>query len=424
MLNRKTQPDIKLIDKIDLTQPEKIILDNGVPVYFINSGQQDIFRIEIVFYAGTYFQDKVLSAKYASLLLSKGTQSLSAPEIANKLDYYGAQLFTNCNKDFSSITLYALNKYSDKLISLLENIVFEPTFPDNEFQLLNKIERQKFIVNNQQVKDIAREKFYKILFNEHPYGNTDEIEDFDKVSRESIESFYRRYYNTNNCFIIVTGKINKKLGTLTDKHLGTRVIHQVNGNASIKHTFTSYKPQHQLILKEDALQSAIRIGRPLFTKIHPDYISMKMLTTILGGYFGSRLMSNIREDKGYTYGIGSGLASMIHSGYFFIATEVGTDVRENALGEIYKEIAKLQEEKVPEKELELVRNYMIGHLTHSLDGPVGLADNFRNLVIHELDFNFINNFIEKIKNINANELQQMAVKYLGKEMLSEIVAGK
>ena len=184
--------------------------------------------------------------------------------------------------------------------------------------------------------------------------------------------------------------------------------------------YTSKKVSFIYIEKENALQSAIRIGRIFPNKTHHDYFGLKILNTVLGGYFGSRLMKNIREDKGYTYGIGSGILSLKESGYFFISTEVGSDVTQLALNEIYKEIETIRTTPIPQEELDLVKNYLLGQLLSSCDGPFSMAAMFENANEYGLDYTHYNNYIACIKEISPTTLLELAVKYLNKSDLKEL----
>jgi predicted Zn-dependent peptidase len=159
-------------------------------------------------------------------------------------------------------------------------------------------------------------------------------------------------------------------------------------------------------------------------KLHPDHHKLQVFNTILGGYFGSRLMTNIREDKGYTYGIGSGIISLQNSGYFFISTEVGADVTKDALAEIYKEIELLRTEEVSLEELDLVKNYMLGHFLKSCDGAFNMASLFESVDSFGLDYSFYDEYINTIKTITPKTIKELGVKYFKKSDLKEVVVGK
>ncbi len=422
-LNRKIQPDIKLLNKIKLHQPEVIHLDNDVPVYLINAGTQDLVKVEFIFSAGKWHEQEVLTSRFTSKMLKEGTISFSSNEIAEKVDFYGAYLQLTSEKDNAYITLYCLNKHLHELFPVLEEILFQPKFPEKELQILTQNLKQEFVVNSEKVKYLASWKFNEVLFGkDHPYGRLADIEDFNKINQNQLIKFHEEKYGTNSCKIIVAGKIPENLVGLLNKHIGNHnnsvqqqktVLHKIDTNANL----TSH------IVKENAIQSAIRIGKILFNKNHPDFPKVKVLNTVLGGYFGSRLMTNIREDKGYTYGIGSVLLSLQNSGYLYIASEVGTDVTEKAIDEVYKEISRLQEEKIPEQELNLVKNYMLGSFLRSIDGPFALSESIRGLIEYDLHNNYYENFINIVRNISSEELRNLACKYLEKESLYQLKVG-
>ena len=178
------------------------------------------------------------------------------------------------------------------------------------------------------------------------------------------------------------------------------------------------------IEKGDALQSAIRLGKVAINRSHADFPGMQVLNTILGGYFGSRLMANIREDKGYTYGIGSALVSMKNAGYFFIASEVGADVCGSALDEIYKEINILKQDAVSTEELSLVRNYMLGSMLGSLENAMSHADKFKNIYFSGLGYDYYQNYIRTVKTINPEDLLGLASKYFNTDAFETVIVGK
>jgi predicted Zn-dependent peptidase len=162
----------------------------------------------------------------------------------------------------------------------------------------------------------------------------------------------------------------------------------------------------------------------MFDRRHPDYFGVKVLTTVLGGYFGSRLMSNIREDKGYTYGIGAGIVAYENDGWFYISTEVGTDVTADALSEIYKELALLRDELIPEDELGLVKNYMLGTLLKSFDGPFERIERFKALHLYHLGNDYYDRYTAAIREVSSDELRELARKWLAEADLLELVVGK
>ncbi len=424
IINRKVQPSTHLLDKFSFPQPEKTQLDNGIPVYQLNSGTQDITKIEFIFDAGSWFENKALVAKFTNKMLKEGTRSYSAKQIHETIDYYGAHLESSSDKDKATVTLYSLNKHINYLLPVMREVILEPVFPENELLTRIQNKKQEFLINSEKGKYIARWKFNELIFGKsHPYGRFFDTSDFDHLTHQDLLDFHGSHYPINQCKIIIAGKIPVALPALLNELFGgEKNVSQNPEIISIQNEFQNNRQVH--IKKDNAIQTAIRIGKTLVNKTHPDYQKLKILNTILGGYFGSRLMTTIREEKGYTYGIGSGIASMQNAGSFFIASEVGSDVTDNAIEDIYNEIKILQEEKVPANELDLVRNYMLGSLLRSFDGPFALSENLKGLIEYGLDENFFINYIETINNITGNEIMELAQRYLEIESLYELRVGK
>ncbi len=422
-INRNIQPNINLVDRIDFNQPEISTLDNGIPVYQLQTGTQDIVKLEFIFEAGNWFEEKKLVAWFTNKMLKEGTRKYSAGQIAEKIDYYGAHLELTSDKDMAYVTLYTLNKHLSDVLPVVEEVLFHPTFPENELAIKIQNKKQEYIVNSEKVRNLARWKFNELIFGEtHPYGRFINPDDYNAVYQDDLIDFHQHNYFVKDCKIIAAGKIRKDLLPILNNCFGT-YSDQFERNTNNRNLIEPGNLHIVHFIKENALQSAIRIGKKLFNKKHPDFLKLNVLNTIIGGYFGSRLMTNIREDKGYTYGIGSAIVSMQHSGYFFIASEIGTEVTQNAIDEIYREIDVLQNEKVPESELNLVKNYMLGSFLRSIDGPFALSESFKGLVEYGLDFNYLKSFVNIVKQTNADEIQLLAQRYLDRNSLFELKVG-
>jgi len=434
IINRKIPPEFKTVEHIKLIKAVESPLNNGLPLYLIDAGTQDLTRIELIFPAGLWYQPSPLLASTANAMLNEGTSKFTSAEIAEKIDYYGSFLEMESGKDFAYISLYTLNKYLKYTLPILEEIVKNSIFPEREFETYLQNRKQKFIVNNEKVDFIASKKFNEIMFgNDHPYGHNVTLNDFDRLKRKDVIDFYDRFYKLDACRIIAAGKIPDDLLGLLNKHFGKGKGLKVMAKTSVGLPLSQPKrsSRHEcrdrgevFIPKKDALQSAIRIGKKLLNKKDPDYMGMQILNTVLGGYFGSRLMANIREDKGYTYGIYSAVVSLQNEGCFFISTEAGVDVCNKAIDEIYGELKRLREELIPEEELQLVKNYMLGAFLRSIDGPFALADKFKGIMEYGLDYGYYKMFIDTIKEITSVKLNNLANKYLQQEDMHQVVVGK
>jgi len=426
MLDRSIAPSFKTIDKIDVIKAQHRKLNNGIDFYSLSAGSQEIVKIEFTFRAGMYYQPATLVASTTNVLLESGTRSYTADQLSDGIDFFGSFLELQVEQDFATITLFSLNKYLDESLKFIEEIIKYPVFPEHDFKVHIANKKQKHAINSQKVSVLARRRFSELLFGpSHPYGRDVVESDFDRISIAEIKTFFNTHYNSLNCAIFASGNIPASLLDTLNKYFGDGNwggSEQKESNGIIALKTTSIRKH--FIEKDDAIQSAIRMGRILFNKTHPDYFKFQVLNTILGGYFGSRLMANIREDKGYTYGIGSGLNNLVRSGYFFISTEVGADVTKQTLEEIYKEIKVLRETLVDPSELETVRNYILGNFLRSVDGPFALADKFKSIWEYGLDYSFFDNYFKAVKTVTPAELRDLANKYLQEKDLVECVVGK
>jgi predicted Zn-dependent peptidase len=269
---------------------------------------------------------------------------------------------------------------------------------------------------------LGAKAFSAALFGEdHPYGRSATVQDYTNLQRHDLIANHDSQIRSRVKYILVAGKLNDQTLDVIEHHFGNdKRLEIPEFNFDISKT--SEPVSH--VLKDGAVQNSIKVGRVLFNRKHSDFIGMQILSTVLGGYFGSRLMSNIREDKGYTYGIGAGLVSLQHSGYLSISTEVGADVCQPALNEIYFEIERLRKELIPNSELELVKNYMLGSILKSIDGPFQLSTKWKMYLRYGFGIDNHHNLIHKIKTITPERLKELANQYLQKEDLIQVTAGK
>lgn len=422
MLNRQIAPDFKQVSTINFIQPTHKKLNNNVPVYTIYSGEQDLVRIEFIFNNVKWDVEKPLQAIAVSALLNNGTSTLSSKEIAQKIDFYGAFFQTEYVQDHSSVTLYTLNKHLAAVLPIVRDVLTDSQFPQQEIDLYIQNQKQKLQVNLKKNDILARKEFAHALFGNTAYGVDIQARHYDELKREDLTAYFKAAYAPDNCTVIVSGKFEEASFELLNSEFGQN---WEPGHAT-KNDFSFSTTPRAVIYKEraDAIQSAIRIGKLAVNRTHEDFAGLQILNTVLGGYFGSRLMNNIREDKGYTYGIGSGISSLQDAGYLFIATEVGAEVCAAALTEIYKEIEILKNELVGKEELTLVKNYMLGSMLGSLENVFSHADKFKNIHFFGLGYDYYENYIAKVKAITAEDIKLLANKYLNKEDFTEVVVGK
>jgi zinc protease len=424
-IDRKIAPPITdaVNFHLELKPYEKFTLDNGVPVYSINAGAEEVMLVEMVFFAGNSFEEKNLVAASANFLLRNGTSKKKAFQINEHFEYYGSFLNRACYNETSTITLHCLNKHIGELLPVVEELITDSVFPENELAIFKQNQKQRLSVNLKKSEFVAGRLIDSYLYGEkHPYGKYTSHEEYEALDREELVEYFNKYYRSGSCMIFAAGKLPADLFQLLNKHFGKlslgnnfqKPVHEVSSNK---------KPGEKFRIDNDpnGIQGSIRIARPFPNRHHPDFQKVMVLNNIFGGYFGSRLMSNIREDKGYTYGIHSYIQDHLQQSAWVISTEAGKDVCQATIDEVYKEMKRLKDEPVGEKELQLVRNYMMGIILGDLDGPFHIIARWKSYILNEIDENYFYKAIETIRTVSAEELQQLANKYLNHEEFYELV---
>ncbi len=426
ILDRTQVPPIRKIDDFSVLAPETQIMPNGIPLHVIHAGTEDVIRLDIMIHGGAWHQDIPLQAMFTNRMLREGTSRLDAGRIAEELDYYGAWLDLSSSVAHGFITLYTLKKYFRETLEIVAQMLKEPTFPEKELAVIVDVNRQQFLVNSQRVDVMARKQFNRALFGlKHPLGRYAELKDYDAISSDCLKSFYAAHYHSGNCSMYVSGKVTPDVIACIERNFGCEAWGDTRNKSVWKPSEIETDSRKYIFLeKEDALQSSLKVGELSLDLKHPDFLKLRVAVTILGGYFGSRLMSNIREEKGYTYGIGAGLVNYPGLGVFGISTEAANEYIPAILTEIKKEIKTLQDTLVSTDELEMVRNYMLGDLCRSYENALSLPDAWIYLETFGLDKDFYEKSISAITQVTPEEILRLAQTYFCEENLTAIVAGK
>ena len=424
MLDRKIFPTIEEAVHFDLQLKncDRFTLDNKVPVYAMNAGAQDVVMVEWVFDAGNWYDKQPMVAATTNFLIKNGTTSKSAYQINDFFEFHGAYLNRSCYNETASITLHCLSKHLETLLPVVREIIETSIFPAEELAIYIQNQKQRLSVNLQKCDFIANRLIDEYLFGiNHPYGTYSNAEDYDALNTDLLKAFYKQYYLNGSCKIFVAGKMPTGYESMLNKALGTLPLH-ADAPVVVEHPIvTATQKKVEIINDENGVQGAIRMARPFPNRHHPDFQKAHVLNTLFGGFFGSRLMSNIREDKGYTYGIHSYFQNHVHASAWMISTEAGRDVCAATITEVLKEMELLRNELVDMEELNLVRNYMIGSLLGDLDGPFQLIGRWKNYVLNGLDENYFYKSIETIKSVTPQELQRLANIYLQPDDFYELV---
>ena len=423
-MNRKIAPKIK--DAVDyslaLKPYEHYKLDNGIDVYSVNAGAQEVIQLEMVFYAGNSFENQKGIAAATNFLLKNGTKTRTAFQINEAFEYYGGYCNRACYNETAVVTLHCLTKQIDKLLPVMQDMFTESVFPEEELNIYKQNSLQRLKVNLQKAEFIAGRLIDSYIYGEHhPYGVYTNPLDIENVTLEGCRQFYNDYYLNGKCTIFVSGRFTEVLKKQLNDAFGILKTNSKNIVVPDFRSMPSSERKFRIDNDPNAVQGAIRIAMPFPNRHHKDFKKIMVLNTLYGGFFGSRLMSNIREDKGYTYGIYSYIQNHIQESAWVISTEAGKDVSEAAIQEIYNEMQKLREEKIEDEELLLVRNYMIGGILGELDGPFQIMAKWKNIILNNLDESYFYDSVNEIKAVNADQLMELANKYLRPENFWELV---
>jgi zinc protease len=423
-LNRKKAPYIKdaIEFELKLKPYEYFTLDNGVPVYTINAGEQDVLQVEMVFYAGNSFEQQKNVASVTNFMLKNGTATRTAFEINEHFEYYGAYCNRACYNETAVINLSSITKHIPALLPVVRDMITASIFPENELAIYKQNSKQRLSVSLQKCDFVASRLIDAVVYGDkHPYGSYTNPEDIDSVTTAQLKEFYQQYYLKGECVIFVSGKMPATIQEELNKNFGDLGLKARTGSLPLIPVQPATEKKYRIANDPNGVQGAIRIAREFPNRHHPDFMKVMVLNTLFGGFFGSRLMSNIREDKGYTYGIHSYVQNHLQQTAWLISTEAGATVCEATIEEVYKEMKLLREELVNEEELLLVRNYLIGTILGDLDGPFQIMGRWKNLLLNGLDENYFYQSVDTIKKITAEELRELAKKYLNPEDFYEIV---
>lgn len=423
-LNRKQAPRIKDAIEFDLTlKPyEKLVLDNGIEVYAVHAGPEELMQIEWVFSAGNWYESQNGIAAATNYLIKNGTKDKSAYEISEHIDFYGAYLNRNCYNETANITLHTLTRHLPSLLSVVSEIIMDSIYPVAELDIYKQNMKQKLEVNLKKCDFVANRLIDEYLFGiNHPYGKYNSSKTYDELQREKLEAFHQQYYLNGKCTIFVAGVLPKDLHQQLNTHFGQLPLNRV-AIADIDHPIQeAVDKKYRIINDPNGVQGAVRIARPFIDRKHPDFAATQVLNALFGGFFGSRLMNNIREDKGYTYGIHSYFQNYMHGSSWMISTEAGKDVCEETVKEVYNEMKVLREVPIPAEELLLVKNYLIGTILGDLDGPFHIIGRWKNIILNGLTEDYFYNSVQTIKTVDSKTLQELSNKYLEPDSFYELV---
>lgn len=420
-IDRTKAPKIRSISSINFPPFRQMTLGNGIPMYILEGGTDNILKMEIVFKAGRVYEKSGLVSKVCNHLLKEGTTLHSSEEIAEKIDFYGSTISCSTDMDTSSVTLYCLKKHFRTSLDIVLEILNEATFSEQEIKKYGDRSCQRLKQELSKNNVVAYRKLSAEIFGEdHPYGYNSMPEDYLDINTDLVKEHYTSLYTRNNCRIYLSGAADEEIIKMVDT---TMDGFQKQGTVLNTYSDAISSETKNFEITGHRLQNSIKIGKKLFNRHHEDYYPFMMLNTVLGGYFGSRLMSEIRENKGYTYSIYSMLDPLVRDGSFYVSTEVGKEYYIDTIEAIKIEFNKLKETTISDRELDMSKNYLMGNFLSMLDGPLKSSKIVASLVENDLDYNHLYTMIGVIKDISAQEIKDLALKYLDFDSMISVSVG-
>jgi zinc protease len=426
-IDRTTPPpsgqpkDVRFPDYFETT------LAGGLKLIVYEQTKLPTVSLHIVAHGGSAFDAGIPGrASMTADLLTKGTGSRKATEIVEQIEYYGASLGSGAGWDSCSVGVSLLSKHLEPVAEVLADIVRNATFPEDELERLRRQRLASILQRKANPSSLAYDQFCAAVYGDHAYAfPSDGTEaSVSAMQRESLADCHAQRFVPGNCFIVAVGdvspeKILRMAETLFGDWRTPPAFEQ-----PIPPTVVSQAGRVIVVDRPNAVQSSIIVGHAGLSRSDPDFIPVSVMNTLFGGYFGSRLNLNLREDKGYTYGAHSRFDARMQEGPFTASAEVRNDVTEFAVEEILKEIIRMRDETVSEKELTTVRNYITGNFPIQIETPVQVAQRIITMELYGLEKSYYNTYNSRVLSVTADDVRRVAGSRLHPDRMTIVAAGK
>ncbi|MDW8436890.1 MAG: pitrilysin family protein [Chloroherpetonaceae bacterium] len=402
-------------------------LPNGLKIYFHVQRESPLVNVRLYVRAGSVLEgDALKAASFAFALLPHGTLRRSAKEIADEIEFLGADLSSSASLDFGSVSLSMMSKHLAKGLELFADVALNPSFPESEVEFARQQSLSRLRFAKADAATLASEVFNHLIYAPHPYGNPTlgTVKSLNALTRAQIASFYETYFRPNRAFITVAGDFDPEpTWALLETLFGKWQAREVE-----EPTFEPPKPPSErrvvIVQKDGAAQSVLNIGHLAIPRRHDDFIPLYVGNMILGGYFGSRLNMNLREKQGFAYGIRSNFDAMRLAGDFNVATQVRTDVTGAAIEQILLEIDRLLNEGISEKELAAAKRYVAGNFVIQNESPSSIAIRLANVEIYDLPKSYYDDYIDAINALERQTVEDAMRRHLRPESFLFVIAGE
>src|SRR5271166_4952727 len=404
----------------------RVNLPNGLQVVLAEAHSIPKLHGELYFRAGDALViDRGPSfAEMTATVLRTGTSQRTSRQIEEDLRRLGADLGTSAGQDTSAISFAGLSEFAEPLLQLVSELSREALFAEAEFERERRQKLEEVKLERTSPGFLAGERLRKVLFGSHPYARVSPSEEqVAAYQREDLERVYREIYTPENGLLVLVGDF--------DSQIMLKTVENVFGNWEGKKPAAKVAPdlpkfsgrRVYLVHNPGSVQTQILLGCHAITRKHPDWIRLGLANSLYGGAFNSRLVMNIREDKGYTYSPRSGVTPLRQHGYFSVSAAVRNDVVAASLTEIFYEMDKLRSVPVPAAELADAQNYLSGVFSMGLATQDGLLSQLATVELNELAADYLETYREKIRALTAGDLLTTARKYFDSANMQIVVVG-
>ncbi|MCM1452229.1 MAG: insulinase family protein [Clostridium sp.] len=423
MIDRSVAPDIHPLGHIQLPPLDKEVLPGGLEFYTLDSGDIDVNQLFLTWRGGKYDASNRVVPSLCSAMLTEGARGLSGAQIAESLDFRGAILNAEANDHHSVMSLTCVNSLSAGLAPTLSAIVENPDFPLDALAMQVEIKETRYLQGLSKVSVLADRALSPLIRGEgHPLARQIELSDFKEVTRDKLIDFHDKVYTAASCKAFLSGRLPQCVRDDVKDFLSRMPCRRPACNINIV-PFTPMPPQKVEVSLPGALQSAVAIGIPAVPRSHPDYIPLRFTVIALGGYFGSRLMRNIREDKGYTYGIHAALYGTREGAYVAVKAQCDNEHVDDVIRETAAEMERMASAPMPDDELLRLRLHVQASLMETVDSPFSIMDYYRTRELVGLPEDYFSEQLRLSREIDAPLIMEMARKYLNPLQMRIAVAG-
>jgi zinc protease len=404
--------------------PHKFTLENGMAVTLVEYGTLPKVTVRLAVRTGN-IDEKVGEVWLSDVmgdLLSQGTETRTAAQIAESAARMGGELNVNVGEDRTDLSGDVLSEFGPEMAALIADVAMRPKFPESELARLKGDRQRQLSIAKSQPQQMASEKFRALLYGDHPYGRLFPSEEMLKgFTIDQVRVFYTANFGAARAHLYAAGKFDTKAM-----------------EAAIRKAFSAWKrgsapsvnlpkPKHEHRLetvdRPGAVQSTIYLGMPVTDPSSPDWVALGVMNALLGGSFGSRITSNIREQKGYTYSPNSQVSTRYRDGFWLETADVTTKDTGASLKEILGEIKRLQSEPPTEQELKGIQNYIAGTFVLQNSSRAGIIGQLAFVDLHGLPDEFLNTYVSRVYAVTPEQVQQMAAKYIQSDKATIVVVG-